>query len=68
MELSTWTIYERSDGFHLAEWTIVAEGLRISPTLQKFPSLKAARKAVPAGLYRVPRSPEDAPDIVETWL
>lgn len=30
-------------------------------------SLQNARRLIPVGLVRIPRSPEDDPTIVETW-
>jgi hypothetical protein len=32
------------------------------------PTLDCVRRQLPAGLYRIPRQPEDEPQIVETWI
>lgn len=34
----------------------------------RFGSVKAARDAIPDGLFVIPRSSADEPQIVETWL
>lgn len=69
-------------GFHLPMWTIYASPMDCpgrflvrlfidsAPTLRSWIALTIgeARSTIPQGLYRLDRSPEDHPSVVETWL
>jgi len=70
-ELIVWTIYEAPDdfpdGFVTRPWTTTADG-PVPGMAHLSATLDAAREAVPPGLFRLDRSPEDDPKIVESWL
>lgn len=81
--LRMWTIYERPrdypEGYVAREWRIVPQRTEVSieklvaPTLDEIRSALDARlKAIGRGglamLVRVARSPQDEPQIVETWM
>lgn len=69
--LTIWTIHRvaRPEGFHVHS-TLVFSGGRIQPSGTSLwaPTLGAARELVPDGLYRLERSPDDDPSVVETWI
>jgi hypothetical protein len=72
--LTHWTIYahpaEYPDGYVLRKWYI-GTGLGVGPIPARawcLPDLEAAQDLLPPGLHCVPRSPNDDPSIVETWL
>lgn len=50
-----WTI---GPGWELPDKTVAYQG----------PSLSAARAAIPYGLHRMPRFPDDDPSVLEVWL
>lgn len=41
---------------------------KATPYIVIAPTLDAIRGAIPAGMMNFPRSPEDAPCIVESWI
>lgn len=55
-------------GFTIREWTVNGSGATADSRVQFAMTLEDARKLVPPGLYCLPRSPEDDPVIVETWI
>ena len=71
--LPMWIITERPtdypDGFvarmHLS---LVKPGPRATDYAVFAPTIDLVRCALPVGLFRIPRDPNDAPKIVETWL
>jgi hypothetical protein len=72
--LVMWTVYESSRDypgrFVARKWEIrqgVSEPIP-TPEVAVGESLDAVRKAIPGGLYRQPRSPDDDPKIVEVWF
>ena len=72
--MTTWTVYASPADFPNAPY--VVRGWLIGPGGQVADSgalgfadtLDEARGMIPAGLYRMERSPDDDPVIVETWL
>lgn len=56
-------------GFTVREWEVTPAGAATGDSRVQFAmTLEDARNLVPAGLYCLPRSPDDDPVIVETWL
>lgn len=55
-------------GFTIREWKVTAAGATSESRVDFAMTLEDARKRVPAGLYCLPRSPDDDPVIVETWI
>ena len=49
-------------------WTLGPSEPRPDLFCLVFKSLDVAREAVPLGLYRLARRPEDEPHIVENWV
>lgn len=71
--LYTYTIYDHPldipTGWVVREWIIGRPGrAQAGRLLIVAGDLKAAREAIPPGLVMIPRSNEDDPYIVETWL
>lgn len=70
-DLTIWTIYDRPadfpEGFVVRPWTVTRGGV-VPGGAYVAPSLEDARAAVPAGLFRMDRAPDDDARIVETWL
>lgn len=70
--LPMWTVYEMPadlpNEFVARKWLAVGGELQATSELVRGDSLDAVRDRLPAGLYRLPRNPEDDPRIVETWL
>jgi hypothetical protein len=71
--LTTYTIYDHPldipTGWVVREWKIGPGGPpEVGELLIVAGSLEAARDAIPPGLFCLPRSPEDDPNVVETWL
>lgn len=68
-EFSLWTVYERPsdfpNSFVARRFTLAGptDDLIIGPTLDALRQRLAA-----CGLYMIPRSPDDDPVIVESWL
>lgn len=71
-DLPWWTVYERPRDFPHC-WvareflirsgeTVATDNMIIGPTLDM------VRSALPPGLVCIPRSPEDEPHIVESWI
>jgi hypothetical protein len=69
--LILWTIYERPrdfpEGYVLRSWRTTGEW-QVPGEASYFGDLEAARAAVPAGLFRLPRQDDDDPAVLETWL
>jgi hypothetical protein len=69
--LVIWTIYERPldfpNGYVLRPWFNVGPG-PVGGGASFFDDLEAARAAVPAGLFRLPRQDDDDPAVLESWL
>jgi len=70
--ISQWVVYEHPrdypEQYVLRRW-IIAKGMIIAThDVVLADSLEEIRKAVPAGLYCLPRFAEDDPCIVESWL
>ena len=72
-ELTLWMVYERPTDYPHS-WVVrrhyaSAEGVRADPVPSAVaPSLEAARLAIPPGLHRIERDPDDEPQIAEVWL
>lgn len=71
--LSTWTIYDHPsdcpDHFAVRETVIRAGGMEPQLGVKLFWTLEGARIWLESqGLTCIPRSPEDDPVIVETWI
>lgn len=71
--MGVWTVYERPrdypQGFvgHLFE--IRAGGITHPSGNRVFgPTLESVRAQLPPGLHRMPRDPNDEPQIVESWI
>lgn len=67
-----YTIYEHPrdfpEGYVVRAWDIRPHGVMRPLEARWTQSLDDARKLVPPGLYRMPRSPGDDRTIVETWI
>lgn len=72
-ELVLWVVYERPSDAPRS-WVVrrhiaSAAGVEIDPVpVAIAPSLEAARFAIPPGLHRIERDPEDDPQIAEVWV
>ena len=71
--LAFYTIYDHPldfpNAFVLRVHTATSEGTtKVSPEAVTAPTLEEIRQKVPAGLFRLPRFPEDDPKIIETWF
>lgn len=51
-----------------SQWPLPGGVIAFSKVARTAPTLEAARKLIPQGLYCIKRSPEDDPVIVESWL
>lgn len=71
-ELLVWTIYERPLDYPNGYVVRAYECSRGEPVPWKTAlfarTLESARAMLPAGLYRIGRSVDDDPKIVESWL
>jgi hypothetical protein len=70
--LQMWTVYEKPKDYpdaFVARLHLVGKKAS-GPTDQAFfgPSLENVRAQLPEGLVRMPRMPEDEPQIVEVWF
>ncbi len=70
--LDLFTIYERPTDFpnhFVVRRSIICMGV-VSPVVDVYlaPTLEQARQLVPPHLVRIPRFPDDEPQIVEVWL
>jgi hypothetical protein len=67
-----WVIYERPadypDGYVVRLWYVSAQNTMEPGEARTYPTLEAARDALPQGLFPVPRSPKDDEKIVESWF
>lgn len=71
--MNMWTIYAKPTDnpvpFVLRRWQLGHDGKpRPDVGSSAHSTLEEAREAVPPGLVCFPRSPDDDPIIVETWL
>ncbi|MBD3941975.1 hypothetical protein IF188_09735 [Microbacterium sp. NEAU-LLC] len=70
--LAVWTVYDRPADYPSSAvarlWTVDAAGLSYTEGILIAPSIEALRAMLPAGLVMIPRSDEDDPVIVESWL
>jgi hypothetical protein len=70
--LHMWTVYDHPsdypDGYIARLFIIDSRNPRATSVSVTAPTLEEVRKLLPPGLYRLHRSPEDEPQIVETWL
>lgn len=70
--LKMWTIYKHPldypEGYVARQWLIRDGGYPYAGVARYRPDLEAARAAVPPGLYRLDRDPNDDPTVVETWI
>jgi hypothetical protein len=70
--LRIWTIYDhpkdQPDQFVARLW-LVGDG-KLTPTNEMFvaDTIEELHRLLPSGLNMIPRSPDDDPVIVETWL
>ncbi|MOA62871.1 hypothetical protein D3C78_1884200 [compost metagenome] len=65
-------MYERPadfpNEFVARKWLAVPGDMQLTSDMVHGESLEAVRHQLPAGLYRLPRKPGDAPQIIETWF
>lgn len=70
--LSQWVVYEHPrdypDLYVVRRWEIGQRMLYATDDVAFANSLEDIRKAIPPGLYCLPRFAEDDPCIVEVWL
>lgn len=70
-QLDMYTVYEHPaehpHGYIVRHWLITAGEPRRGRA-QTFDTLQAARESLPPGLARLPRSPGDVPQILESWV
>lgn len=70
-ELPIWTIYHRAADRD-AEYTVrlwgIEAGVAVPHQAFDAQSLDDARRGIPGGLHRIPRSDADDPAIVESWI
>lgn len=70
--LHMWTIFDRPADhpghFVVRGFDVTRDGPVATDDIQLADSLDEARRLVPRGLYCMPRSPGDEPQIVETWF
>lgn len=72
MPLFTYTIYDHPRDYP-NHWVVrrfrIASGCFIpEQECQIADSLEQARRLIPSGLTRFERSPDDSPEVVETWM
>ncbi len=67
-----WTIYHGASDiatpYCTREWVVTRNGPVPAGQAVLAHSLAEAQEAVPRGLHRIPRAPEDDPVIVESWV
>jgi hypothetical protein len=70
--MTQWTIYDSPADFPgrfvVRQWEVHRWGMVASSNVRAFDTLQQARESLPEGLIVIPRSPEDVPSIVETWM
>jgi hypothetical protein len=70
--MNTWTIYRRPPsepyGYAARRFEITKQGAVATHDGFTARSLPEIRALLPKGLVRMTRSPDDAPEIVETWI
>jgi hypothetical protein len=70
--MEMWTIYDHPRDYptgYMARCWLITAGADPEPTDRIFHgSLAGVRGAIPPGLACLPRSPEDDPAVLETWL
>lgn len=69
--LSIWTVYSMPNGqltkIMAKRWLVTTVPTATDEVVEA-DSLEELREKLPAGLYRMPRDPDDDPTIVETWM
>ena len=72
IELVIWTIYERPrdfpDSYVLRGHVIERGGTRPHDVCFVAATLEEVRTQLPLGVHCLPRSPDDEPQIVESWI
>lgn len=72
VEMSQWVIYAHPRDYPahyvMRRWDVRGSVLIATDEMALAGSLEDIRKAVPPGLYRLPRFPEDDACIVEVWV
>lgn len=70
--LAVWVIYDHPsdhpDSFVLRPQFTARGGVQVSPLAWTADSIEALRAALPPGLVRMNRHPDDDPVIVEVWM
>jgi hypothetical protein len=70
-DLVMWTIYEKPkdypNGF-VVRRSVVSDRIKMDVVAQYSPTLLHARAAIPRGLHRLPRFPDDDACVVEVWM
>jgi hypothetical protein len=71
-QLDIWTIYDRPRDFpdcFVARCFTIGEGaIERAKYVITAPTLEEIREMIPWGLALLPRSPNDDPNIVESWI
>jgi len=70
--LEMWTVYDHPrdmpDCFVARLFLVKAGAMEVTGIFRAAPTLDEVRAMLPLGLYRLPRSENDEPQIVEVWL
>lgn len=70
--MDMYTIYEHPrdfpNGFVVRRWTVTGAPEPVRGEATYHASIGEARRAVPQGLTLIPRSPDDDPKVLESWL
>ena len=67
--LAIWTVYDRPDGFIARMSEVASGGESIATSLTLAGQLAGIRQVLTkARLIRLDRKPDDAPQVVESWL
>jgi hypothetical protein len=72
MTLQMWTVYEHPldhpDGYVARLFNVGRDGAVATDEVIMGDTLQAVRSQIPQGLFCMVRSPDDEPQIVETWF